>query len=149
MEYQPPAIPNHGDHNTIFELAHQVPLCGSADAQTVSILYDIDSGTARCHVSSVLGAKYGTASAESSCSISALSSASSLQSSKTLTSHNIASAGLAVTNEQQVVSVTDRVLGHQVWYNRERSRKPQTFTQVWRPGLYVNMSTIASCSQPS
>ena len=63
-----------------------------------------------------------------------------LQSSKGLTPSYIASAGLAVTNKQQVVSVTDRVLGHQVWYNRERSRKPQTFTQVWRPGLYVNTS---------
>ncbi|EIE23757.1 hypothetical protein COCSUDRAFT_63282 [Coccomyxa subellipsoidea C-169] len=32
-------------------------------------------------------------------------------------------------NEQQVVSVTDRVLGAQVWYNAERGRKPQSFTQ--------------------
>ena len=38
--------------------------------------------------------------------------------------------GLPVDNQQQVVSVTDRVLGSQVWYNVERSRKPQTFTQV-------------------
>ena len=38
--------------------------------------------------------------------------------------------GLPVDNQQQVVSVTDRVLGGQVWYNVERSRKPQTFTQV-------------------
>ena len=39
-------------------------------------------------------------------------------------------ADLPVDNQQQVVSVTDRVLGSQVWYNVERSRKPQTFTQV-------------------
>ena len=38
--------------------------------------------------------------------------------------------GLALNNQQQVVSVTDRVLGSQVWYNVERSRKPQTFMQV-------------------
>ena len=136
MGNQPPAKSDHGDYNSIFELAHQFPLSGSADAHALSTLFDIDSGTARCHVSSVLGAKYGTASADSSSSTSALSSASSLQTSKDhLTSYYIASAGLAVTNEQQVVSVTDRVLGHQVWYNRERSRKPQAFTQVWKPGL--------------
>jgi len=40
--------------------------------------------------------------------------------------------GFALDNQQQVVSVTDRVLGSQVWYNVERSRKPQTFTQVWK-----------------
>ena len=39
--------------------------------------------------------------------------------------------GLCMDNQQQVVSVTDRVLGGQVWYNVERSRKPQTFLQVW------------------
>ena len=39
--------------------------------------------------------------------------------------------GLPVDNQQQVVSVTDRVMGSQVWYNVERSRKPQTFPQVW------------------
>lgn len=38
--------------------------------------------------------------------------------------------GLSMDNQQQVVSVTDRVLGGQVWYNVERSRKPQTFMQV-------------------
>ncbi|BDA47698.1 hypothetical protein COCOBI_10-5490 [Coccomyxa sp. Obi] len=37
--------------------------------------------------------------------------------------------GMATKNQQQLVSVTDRLLGAQVWYNAERGRKPQTFTQ--------------------
>ncbi|KAK9905646.1 hypothetical protein WJX75_003820 [Coccomyxa subellipsoidea] len=37
--------------------------------------------------------------------------------------------GMDADNKQQVVSVTDRVLGTQVWYNAERGRKPQSFTE--------------------
>ena len=133
MESQPLAYPNQENHGSIFSLALRAPLAGSADAHALSTLFDIHLGTARCRVSSLLAARYGTASAGTCCSTLALWFARSLYSSKEWNLNHIASAGLAVNNEQQVVSVTDRVLGTQVWYNRERSRKPQTFTQVLGP----------------
>ena len=47
--------------------------------------------------------------------------------------------GLSMDNQQQVVSVTDRVVGGQVWYNVERSRKPQTFLQVWHEQIRIDI----------
>lgn len=51
----------------------------------------------------------------------------------------VCSEGLSLDKRQQVVSVTDRVLGGQVWYNVDRSRKPQTFLQVWREQTHIDI----------
>ena len=59
--------------------------------------------------------------------------------------HNRYATGLAVNNEQQVVSITDRVLGTQVWYNLERINKPQTFMQV--SSASSDMGKVTSSSQ--
>ena len=90
-------------------------------------------------MSSVLGAKYGETVPKPGCFTYVLSLLC------TLLEHNRSATGLAVNNKQQVVSITDRVLGTQVWYNLERSRKPQTFMQVRSASL--DTAKVTSFSQ--
>ena len=90
-------------------------------------------------MSSVLGAKYGETVPKAVCFTSVLSLLC------TWIEHNRCATGLAVNNKQQVVSITDRVLGTQVWYNLERSRKPQTFMQV--RSASSDMGKVTSFSQ--
>ena len=108
---------------SIFELALQYPTHGNAEAHALAILFDITSGLAPCRVSVELGAKYGEGFGRRCCSCQGDERASGSQS-------VACDEGLPLDNQQQVVSVTDRVLGGQVWYNEERSKKPQTFMQV-------------------
>ena len=108
---------------SIFDLVANVPLRGSREASALHSIFDFRQGNARCKVPHELSEKYGEAirnrpsldwlldmiyPADSQC-------------------HVRCCTGMAQDNSQLVVSVTDRVLGHQVWYNSERSRKPQTF----------------------
>ena len=116
-----PSIPTN-----IFELALRRPSLRGSDAQLLASLFDIRSGQAPCRLSSKLGAKYGTIAKLDGMMFMAVS----LTSFRMLRGHACGGEGLSLDNQQQVVSVTDRVLGGQVWYNVERSRKPQTFTQV-------------------
>ena len=111
---------------SIFELALRRPSLRGADANVLSGLFDIRSGQAPCRLSSKLGTKYGEIVKLDGHDDAHGKVADMLQ----ILRGCVLCKGLSMDNQQQVVSVTDKVLGGQVWYNVERSRKPQTFTQV-------------------
>lgn len=132
------ASPNGRTEPTnIFDLADMYPLHGSGNAQVLAVVFDITTGIAHCRVSSELSSKYGerddsptynlhtywfTARKMVHCTQMPCIFATSTCPAATkpctpgqpADRNDPVDAGMNEDNQQQVVSVTDRVLGAQV-----------------------------------
>ena len=122
-------------HASIYDLAGSLP--ASSDAQALHRIFSFSLGRAQCRVSRELSSKYG----ESAYSV--LETAACRPASQTRVL--LLPTGLPQDNSQLVLSVTDRVLGAQAWFNAERGRKPQTFAGVAAGELEDPTDSGATC----
>jgi hypothetical protein len=91
--------------SSIFDVARAHAALPGRDADALRRIFRITSGSAACHVSADLAARYS------------------------LPTTPAASAGAgARVNEQRIVSVSNRVTLEQAWFNTARTKKPQTFS---------------------
>ena len=109
-------------HASIYDLATRLPLPACRDTQALHRIFSFNQGHAQCRVSPELSSKYGEPAA--------LRVTILLHAGQHLKVEPAEPVGLPPDNSQLVLSVTDRVLGAQAWFNAERGRKPQTFGGV-------------------